>query len=42
LISAGFSAAEAGAVYGLTSRQVNEAIRELQVEILAQQDRLSL
>jgi len=36
LISAGFSAAEAGQVYGLDVREVQRAMRDLRGEILAQ------
>jgi hypothetical protein len=36
LISAGFSAAEVGAVYGLSGGQVNSRIADLRREILRQ------
>ena len=39
LISAGFSAAEAGQVYGLNVREVQRAMRGLREEILAQRVR---
>jgi hypothetical protein len=39
LISAGFSAAEAGVVYGLTVREVGQAMAALRKEILRQRVR---